>query len=464
VEKLAIVCFVPPMTAVSQSITFAGHADVLAIITSPLAIWLQRSNVSDRSKLTAGPRDRISRRLQFLMRLGARGMSKAKRPVVRLFSALVAVAVQSLLVQSVSADDAIIKRLSANIRSNEQLYHNIDVEYDEDYSCSEPLPALARGLKRYHVQGRQVSQGQFYLSRKTLSQYYVNNDVPQTHEMFTGFDGKVTRVLAGNIGNIRQGQVGGFAPFSPHSFIFEPANIRIAFASFVMGGKAVADDPFAGPMKTDVVRTTLLGVEIMDGRPMDKVKIENLSADSKSLPDYYYHIWLDRERNYLPYKAEGYRKWSEKLPAKPSAIYTIQDVRQIADGVWMPHKITIIGYDQEALFTSDKQVVRTQMERKVTKVQLSPKHDLSLFSNVVFPKGTSMYEMNGDIILRRYVKGEESKPEEKTKNSSIPYFVFGGGCVTLIACLATVSMRRRNAKLNGHHVFGRVISNSGRGS
>jgi hypothetical protein len=119
------------------------------------------------------------------------------------------------------------------------------------------------------------------------------------------------------------------------------------------------------------------------------------------------HLWLATERNYLPVKTEAFdTDWSKTLPGE---VGHMSDFREIAPGIWLPFQRTTITYTDYKL-GKNKVVVNNIRETTLTKVDLNPRYDISLFRDIPIPDGTRVYEVKDDRIINEYNQGERTSP------------------------------------------------------
>src|SRR5262249_54377885 len=58
----------------------------------------------------------------------------------------------------------------------------------------------------------------------------------------------------------------------------------------------------------------------------------------------------------------------------------------------------------------NKQVVGNTQESTLTKVDLNPHYDISLFRDIPIPDGTLVYEVKDGEIINQYKQGEQTNP------------------------------------------------------
>jgi hypothetical protein len=88
-------------------------------------------------------------------------------------------------------------------------------------------------------------------------------------------------------------------------------------------------------------------------------------------------LWLARERNYLPVRAEDVDYAAGK--GLPQSIGTAGDFREIAPGAWFPFSSELTVYSRPILEQELRQVPVSKLTTKVESASLKPAYDVEFF-------------------------------------------------------------------------------------
>ena len=87
-------------------------------------------------------------------------------------------------------------------------------------------------------------------------------------------------------------------------------------------------------------------------------------------------------------------------------------------GLWFPMKLTVIGYDREAL-AQNKQVVGSRTEMTVEKVDLAPHHDHAFFHNVTIPTDLPVFTIKDRTLVGSALPEPNDGDLEKSKLAEV---------------------------------------------
>jgi hypothetical protein len=162
-------------------------------------------------------------------------------------------------------------------------------------------------------------------------------------------------------------------------------------------------------------------------------------------PEVAVRIWLAVERNYLPIRIEAYRKWTGPVDwDRPFRIATVQNMREVEPGLWLPMHTKDVSYDVKALAEENRMLEPTIREVIVQQVRLNPNYDISLFRDIKFPPGIAVYEVRDGEIVNSYIT-------EQTADSNVPGVMwwFVGVNVLVLPLLIWMMVRRRRRRGSG---------------
>ena len=208
-----------------------------------------------------------------------------------------------------------------NIRTNEQLYNNLEVVANWSFRINEEFK------KEFNPWGlvdqaertiRNVYQGGMcYLrtdgAQRSLDQRSVSLD------LLLGFDGEKTRVVdQGVVANIVDGRIEHASLIRPHALLLDGARVYFPLSVYLEAGDALKGQPLAGPYaKRTRLTVRYESEEVVGGLNCFKVRCETqsnvappkggkASKPRRTTPADVRFIWLATDRNYLPVRTEFY--------------------------------------------------------------------------------------------------------------------------------------------------------------
>ena len=338
-----------------------------------------------------------------------------------------------------SLDDII-----TNVESAETLYRDVSVEYTSQYGITD--------YKREHLFGkREVISIDLKCSQTSIGEKYrLEIDGEQnsrlgvkSRDRICAYDGVSMKVLEQDaVGNVSPNRRMDAHLFRPHVLPYfhhdpiEPLSVRLrgdeAYHSFVGRMPRESGDlrVYAGEEMRDGIRCHRI-----DFITPNETGVTNASKSS---------LWIAESRNYLPVAQETFIHIDKgDLAFNRSAVESFDE---IAPGVWIPKRVVIRHYDRFALAETGELHELWNQVITVNSCQLIYKADPTLFSEVVFPDGTAMYELDAaGKILKSWREGQVQEPV-----GPVPTVWWSRNTVLLVVALLTVGtavyfiMRRRS--------------------
>ncbi len=348
------------------------------------------------------------------MRPNRGGLSRARAIAAAVFILCnVAMAADEL------AEDAPANRKSAIIaavHAQEARYR--DVEYvvkittrTADQGSADRAPELT-SLETRHV----VLQGdRIFFSKREHERVLATKTA---REEISAYDGVRTRtVVAGNCVNVHLGrfELAGACP--AHSLALAHFLVNLPLSVYLGGTEAIAahansprfEREFGSVYEFSAVITGLEGEEMVDGLRCVKVRVDR-SPYSHREPSLQ-HLWLAADRNYFCVK-ERLLSSTRTPGGLPAREMHVDEMRELAPGLWFPMKLTVVNYDAQAL-KQNKQIVSSQSEMIVDKVDLAPHHEDAFFHDVPIPAGLPVFTIKDRVLvdsaLSEPVGGEAGK-------------------------------------------------------
>jgi hypothetical protein len=155
-----------------------------------------------------------------------------------------------------------------------------------------------------------------------------------------------------------------------------------------------------------------------------------------------FRIWLAIDRNFLPVREESVRPWQQPIDptaTKPYGIGVVDELKEIAPGVWFPLRVTTTVYDCDELYRKGRYVVSGRYDLAVTAVDPDPHYDVSFFRNIEFPPDTLVYTVRDGKII-----GSEVVPFPKPGRARFLLLLIP--LALLCAVIAILVRRRRKSR------------------
>src|SRR5262249_11744307 len=151
---------------------------------------------------------------------------------------------------------------------------------------------------------------------------------------------------------------------------------------WLQGGDQLSRHEYATSYRNIDQKTIIEAEEQVDGLDCVKLRCESWSGGALSAIRY---LWLAKKRTYLPPKARGCaRRYNKTIPLEVGKCW---DFRELKPGIWLPFRCSLTIHDEREA-SENRQVVSNTEEWTIQRAELDPKHDISFFRNIEFPKGT----------------------------------------------------------------------------
>jgi hypothetical protein len=349
----------------------------------------------------------------------------------------------------------------ANLEAAERLYSNHDAqlryemtvapEFALRYSAPKPkkpsdransvLLWLESGWDDHCVQ-----QDDRFRNDRSGHTTLAGSNKPLSNDNIDAYDGKVQRSLSHkHIANRSDFKRVAKGAFVPHLLLLRPALIA-PLSLLLKGSDAVKRSEYAVQLKPhQTLSSRYLGAEIVDGLMCDKVALDTFTEDG-SRPFARFEIWLARERNYLPSRVNAYTfMYSLTVPV---SVGRVARWMTIAPGIWMPAETDTVKYDGLTLHDTGLQKQYSTSKYFVITVSLIPNYPASYFSDVPFPNGAHVYELNSPHhVSNSYIQGGSVyRPPMKAGPSwMILTILLNAIGLALITAMAVLRYRRRTA-------------------
>ncbi len=310
----------------------------------------------------------------------------------------------------------------AAVRAEEAKYR--DIEYlvkittrAADRQSPERPPDLTL-LETRHV----VLQGDRILFRKEAHERMLATKAAR--EEISVFDGDQTRtVVAGNCVNIHLGRFEHPDIYPAHSLPLAHYFVNFPLSVYLGGTEAIHADPKYTRVLRESgtvydftrVATHLEGEEMVDGLHCVKIRVDRWHS-SGGEPHLQY-LWLATERNFFCVKEQVSWPKNEFGGGIDHEMH-VDQMREWAPGLWFPMKLTVIGYDREAL-AQNRQVGGSSTEVTVEKVDLAPHHDHAFFRNVTIPTDLPVFTINDRTLVGSALPEAKDGDLEKSKLAEV---------------------------------------------
>ena len=354
--------------------------------------------------------------------------------------------------------DAIV----ASVRASELLYANREVRWREAYRNLRPHQTGGKDqgpqpIESSDLDGWCVCQDDMFFLECKGSRVVLGPESHRTQDAIhgrRGFDGSTTRLLErlrSYVGNISTGPLFDTRMLDPHTIpirgvVAFPLSAYLAGISAIRAHPRGQDFDFLG----SIYISRYDGQETIGGLKCERIIVNKEKPDNNGVraPSAKRVFWLAVDRNYLPIKSEAYLFfYSKDIPIESCLL---DDLREIAPGVWFPFKSTKSVMDQVELLERKTPVVAATTEWLVTDVSLSPKYENAFFRDVQFPDGTPVYEVSGKTITRSYVQGDKpvsSAPRTRRSSPRVGWLLLLNGVViSIVGCWIVARRVRRNIK------------------
>lgn len=342
-----------------------------------------------------------------------------------------------------------LSEIVANVRANEALYSNIEVQFTEEYRTGEPSKYEVPGktVQEQRRASRLVKSGRLFRFNETLA-IRIDMGVKRSIRMEAGYDGEKTIHLrpdfAANIREERTEVTNDLWLLSPFLLVNrrndEP---NYSFSQYLEGGEDFVKIREAHPnfTGTSAFRRSVEGAELVSGLKCVRVSMQELDAKTKAPTGFRRVFSLCSERNFIPIKLLLYSPMMGR--EVPSFTAEADDMREIAPGVWYPFEIRMTSYDEHRFRDEKKISVKFTETLRFQKAALDPDYPKSFYA-VAIPNGTPVYVVKDGKIVESYVQG--AKPGGPSRSRSRFPWLLGSVSLLSICVASVVFVRRRAAK------------------
>ena len=344
-----------------------------------------------------------------------------------------------------------VEEIIENVKRNEALYDEIDVTMHDEFTIGDnkPLESQDGQMKQMSSQSavrHYVRQGGLFRLERTGTGVRGSEGEPVSLDRIRAYDGTTTRLLDQNaIGNIIKGLADDDRTVCPHT-IFIQMDIATPLSTFLSGHKAIAAHPLGSKRYRNqiTIATSYHGETECQGLRCHEVWV---TESSFGVPYDRYEFLLAEERNYLPVRRTGYTfNLSKEVPLGQDEV---AEFREVEPGVWFPWSVRMTCNEPALLQREGKQKLGWEQRHTVESVSLHPQYDAAYFSDVPFPDGTAVYEVENREIKKSYRTGTPAAPLAQAAGATgrrrwTALFAVGG----IAALFVLISkLRRRVARL-----------------
>jgi thiol-disulfide isomerase/thioredoxin len=311
----------------------------------------------------------------------------------------------------------------AAVRAQEAKYR--DIEYvvkittrAADRQSPDQSPEVT-SLETRHV----VLEGDRILLRKDARERVLATKVHR--EELSTYDGERTRtVVAGNCVNIHLGRFEHPEVFPAHSLPLAHYRVNLPLSTYLSGTEAIHAHPkyprfvreSGSVYEFTKVETYFEREEMIDGLRCAKIRV-NRWQYSKDVPALQY-LWLATERNDFCVKEQV--SWPKSMFGDLILHEMhVDQMREVAPGLWFPMKLTVVEYDPQAMTQTKKQVVARRIEMTIDKVDLGPRHDDAFFREVAIPADLPVFTIKDRTLAGARFPEPVGGDQEKTKLAEV---------------------------------------------
>jgi hypothetical protein len=292
------------------------------------------------------------------------------------------------------------------VKKNEALYADMDVTLRTHYTTGDRKPGIPVNSNMVinvlqELETHYVSQGPLF--RLEIKGHALGADGRKfSRDRIRAYDGATTRLYDQNaIGNLIKGRSEDSAFIRPHMLPLRNIHLAVPLSTYLAGQEAMAATP-DGRRKAKLgltLENSYQGISEYQGMKCHKVLITTLSS---GVPHDRWELWLAEERNYLPVRMLGYTfRISDTLPVGEG---TLGDLREIKPGLWFPFNAKVTAFNKMAMKAWRNGEFQWEYHYETSKASLGPMYAPAYFSDVEFPDGTKMYEVEDGAIKRSYIK------------------------------------------------------------
>ncbi|HWB11958.1 MAG TPA: TlpA disulfide reductase family protein [Pirellulales bacterium] len=163
---------------------------------------------------------------------------------------------------------------------------------------------------------------------------------------------------------LQKGGPKGLNAFRPHTAVFSDDRMRNRPLSDFLTAKYWDE--------TNQYRYLVQYIEdeTVNGLTCAKLRLGSLIGDEIEPKHQFFFLWLARDRNYLPVRAQHVELiWSDRIPTSDARV---DDLREIAPGLWFPYHVVELAHDSWGGdgMGSGQVLINWRRERQVEKLDL----------------------------------------------------------------------------------------------
>jgi hypothetical protein len=296
----------------------------------------------------------------------------------------------------------------SNIKANESLYQNIELQLTRTYRSRDPDKGIPRIVADESESYRLVSQDGLFHVRSELRSNQADGDSTRGTYV-AGYDGDMTRIVDDMVVNIRDDRAEKGRIIRPHTILFRWTRFGFPLSTYIAGGDLLSS---YSEYKDYSVKVECGDMELVDGFNCFKIVHTTWQKGSNPASGVKRIISLAKERNYLPIRVEQYEP-AEGHPKLPRLVGRVTKLEEVMPGVWFPMNASITVYRKENL-ASGPVVEQHTTDYKAEKVDLEPKYPRALFRNIDYPHAAAVYIIQNGRIVRSYREGVVEAPQKRS--------------------------------------------------
>ncbi len=260
------------------------------------------------------------------------------------------------------------------------------------------------------------------------------------------FGGGRTKLLVGKaVGNLIAGRAEDDEFVRPHTLLLRNSSLPVPLSVYLRGHDAIA--AIAGNKWLQYLELVITygGEDEFEGLKCQKVVVTTVLPGSDDPQLTTSELWLAERRNYLPIRVF---LWDLKRSAEiPRVDGFVSELRELKPGIWFPVSAQVTSYEPFTLQSEGKQQLGLREEYFVESASLEPQYDLAYFSDLEFPDGTAVYEVeNGEIKKGYRVVAPEAPDGPPAAGFRLWWLLWGILAMVGLIAAAVVWRRRRALK------------------
>ena len=320
-----------------------------------------------------------------------------------------------------ASDDEKLKLIIDNVKQNEKLYENIDVDLITTYTTGDRKPAVMNDGKTSEIidssiKTRYVHQGKLFRIDTTGSDK-AGDAVVRNRDRIRAYDGKQTKLLhQKTVGNIIFNETTDDQFVRPHMMLIRNMRMTVPLSTYLSGHEAMKSHPDGRWNNSLKLSVTYKAEHVYKSHHCHEIWVTTLLDSGE--PHDRWELWLAEEKNYIPIRMISYTFLISK--SEPVSEGEVTELAEIKPGVWFPISSTVEAVDQMLLGQKGERRFGWRFDFTVPRVALHPNYPLEYFKDVEFPNGTAVYEIENSKVKRGYRVGTPGSPgASKSKINTI---------------------------------------------